>query len=54
MSTSNERPDEWYDAVNTLTDDIVTAVDGQHISYEQLAKRLVDMGYRRHAGDDPT
>jgi hypothetical protein len=53
MSAADERPDEWYDAVNELTDDIVAAVDGEHISFEQLAQRLVDLGYRRHAGDEP-
>jgi hypothetical protein len=53
MSAPNERTDEWYDAVNELTDDIVAAVDGQRISYEQLAERLVDLGYRRHAGGEP-
>jgi hypothetical protein len=49
---SDERPDEWYDAMNQLTDDIVEAVDGQHISYQQLAERLTDMGYRRITGGE--
>jgi hypothetical protein len=49
---SDERSDEWYDAMNRLTDDIVEVVDGQHISYQQLAERLMDMGYRRVEGSD--
>lgn len=46
---SDDRSDEWFDAMNQLTDDIAEAVDGERISYQQLAERLTDKGYRRPA-----